>query len=163
MTELSQPIETILRAIRDEREFRKSFSEVADTIVDKVYSYYTNPNCTCKASVIDWINANPDVTNSVIQKHASIISAMTEDISKATKLAEVAQAPTPRPGNTLPSRPPMMNNPKAKFGEIVDIERDPEAYMAFIKNAMTEGWVYRGISVVPDIVDGKAVWSLFFY
>lgn len=182
MTELKKPIDTILRAIREEREFRKEFSTVADSIVDKIYSYYTNPNCQCKSSIIDWINKNVDTTNTLIQKYDANIVAMTAEVVKAAEVAkagEVAkvvakvvdeakvvdaakatsQVPPTRPPNTNP----MVNNPKARFGTVINIDKDPIAYTTLIKLAMSEGWVYRGCTVAPNTVDGKEVWSVFFY
>jgi hypothetical protein len=162
MAELIQPIETVVRAIREERLFRNDFSKVADTIIDKVYSLYTNPNCTCKAAVIEWVNANVETVNTLLVKHAADITAMTGDVEKATAVAKTTAATAPpRPNTHNPAA--ILDNPKAKFGTVVNIDRDEDAYKVLIRQAMTDGWIYRGVAVIPDIVDGKAVWSIFFY
>lgn len=163
MIELIKPIDTVLRAIREEREFRKEFSTVADSIVDKIYSYYTNPNCQCKSNIIDWVNKNVETTNTLIQKYDANIVAMTTELAKATEVAKAnPQVPPTRPPNTNPMAN-MANNPKAKFGTVINIDKDPIAYSTLIKLAMSEGWIYRGCTVVPNIVDDKEVWSVFFY
>ncbi len=164
MTDLSQPIDTVLRLIREERAFRADFSIAAESIIDKVYSYYTNANCTCKGSVIDWIGKNTEAVNALLVKHKDAVSAMNADVAKAAEITKnsTPSAPTlPTPAQYNPAS--MLSNPKAKFGAVIDIERDPEEYKKLIHTALTEGWVYRGCNVVPDIVDGKAVWSVFFF
>jgi len=168
MSTLSSPLDIVLRAIREERNFRKDFSTAADSIVDKVYSYYTNPNCSCKATIVTWINENVDVVNSLLTKHADAITAMSGDVAKAAELAKVSEAPKgAKAGPTTPPARPslvdMLKNPNSRMGHVIDIDRDPDAYKALIEKAVTEQWIYRGVNVVPDIVDGKAVWSVFFF
>lgn len=164
MSQLSKPIDIVLRAIREEREFRKEFSTVADSIVDKVYSYYTNPNCQCKSNIIDWVNKNVDVTNNLLQKYDANIVAMTGEVAKAVEVAKVAKASHITPQGLPPNHMAnMVNNPKAKFGYTTNIARDVTVYTSLIKQAMTEGWIYRGCTITPNIVDGQEVWTIFFY
>lgn len=163
MTDLIQPIDIVLRAIREERSFRSDFSKAADSIVDKVYSFYTNPNCTCKATIIDWIGKNTDAVNTLLTTHTEKISLLVADITKAAEIAASAKKENVPP-QTHPRDPAaILKNPNSKFGSVIDIERDPDAYKELIHKAIKEGWSYRGCTVVPDIVDGKAVWSVFFY
>jgi len=160
MAELTQPLDTVLRAIREERAFRSDFSKAADTIVDKVYSFYTNPNCTCKAAIVTWIKENTDTVNTLLETHKTAIDELTAEVTKAKEVAAIAaKANPPQPRDPAA----MLKNPRSKFGAVIDIDRDPEAYKALIHKAVTEGWVYRGCTVVPDVVDGKAVWSVFFF
>jgi len=51
-------IDNILLLIRENKDFRKAFVKIANTIVDKIYSFTENPNCTCKSSIIEWIEKN---------------------------------------------------------------------------------------------------------
>lgn len=165
MADLAQPTDTVLRLIREERAFRSDFSKAADSIVDKVYSYYTNPNCTCKGAIVEWIGKNTDTVNTLLDTHKEAVAASAAEVAKASTII----AKSPAPPNGPPKGPPqhnpaaMLNNPKAHFGDVIDIARDPEAFKALIHNAMKEGWLYRGCTVVPDVVDEKAVWSVFFY
>jgi hypothetical protein len=162
MADLTQPTDTVLRLLREERPFRADLSTAADVIVDKIYSYYTNPNCTCKGAIVDWIGKNTDTVNTLLAKHKDAVAAMTTEVAKATEVA--AAAAKTNPSAPQPNNPAaLLANPKAKFGAVIDIERDPEAYKTLIHTAMTEGWIYRGCTVVPDVVDGKAVWSVFFF
>jgi hypothetical protein len=166
MADLTQTPDTVLRLIKEERAFRSDFSAAADSIVDKVYSYYANTSCTCKGAIVDWISKNTDTVNALLTKHKDAVVAMGADVAKAAALASPPgpSVPAATPGNPGPHGPAaMLNNPKAKFGTVIDIERDPDAYKALIHGAMREGWVYRGCTIVPDVVDGKAVWSVFFF
>ena len=165
MSTLTKPIDVVLRAIREEREFRKDFSTIADSIVDKVYSYYTNPNCQCKSNIIDWVNNNVDATNTLLQKYDTSIIAMTGEIAKANEIAKLNAPKAPNAPGTPPSNhmATMVNNPKAKFGAVINISKETSAYTSLIKQAMSEGWIYRGCTVTPNVVDGQEVWSVFFY
>jgi len=161
MAELTKPIDLVLRSIREERAFRADFSKAADTILDKVYSYYTNPNCTCKGAIVNWIKENTDTVNTLLETHKDAIAALSDEVTKAKEIAAEAAKTNPPPPPRTPEA--MLKNPKSKFGTVIDIDRDPDAYKALIHKAITEGWVYRGCTVVPDVVDGKAVWSVFFF
>jgi hypothetical protein len=73
MADLTQPTDTVLRLLREERPFRADLSVAADVIVDKIYSYYTNPNCTCKGAIVDWIGKNTDIVNTLLVKHKDVV------------------------------------------------------------------------------------------
>ena len=177
MADLLKPLDIILRAIREDLQFRKDFSAVADAIVDKIYSFYTNPNCTCKGAIVNWINANVDATNTVIQKNMASITAIQEDLVKAATIAKAmaTNAPmgaTPPVSGHMP-RPntpgvsgrsnPIFSNPNFKGGKVMVIEKTDAAYSALIQQSMKEQWMYRGVAVSPDTVDNALVWKVFFF
>jgi len=167
MTDLLKPIDIILRAIREDLQFRRDFSAVADSIVDKVYSFYTNPNCTCKGAIVNWTNANVDATNTVIQKNIASINDMEVEIVKAASIAKATAPNTsiPKPGTPGMSgmHNPIFNNPNFKGGKVIVIEKTDAAYSALIQQSMKEQWMYRGIAVSPDTVDDALVLKVFFF
>lgn len=159
MADLTKSIDTILRAIREERAFRNDLNSIATTITDKIYSYYTNPNCSCKSSITEWVNKNIDATNTLLEKHAEAIKAIDADVAKAAVIAKA----NPQPPQSPPDPAAMFKNPRNKMGHVFDIPRNPEEYKKLIQRAAVEQWMYRGTNVVPDIVDGNDVWTVFFY
>lgn len=178
---LIKPIDVVLRAIREERTFRADFSSTASTINDKIFSFYANPNCSCKSAIVEWINNNVDKTNEVIAKNEAILTAMTADVQKAAEIvkanpiAKTAPVPGQRTQNPVmpqkqnttgvPGVPhaPQSQSANTKFGKIVNIERTEAAYAALIAQAMTEKWMYRGLTIAPNTVAGVEVWSVFFF
>ena len=160
MTDLLKPLDIILRGIREERLFREDFLKTADTISDKIYSYYNNPNCSCKSTIVDWVNKNVEKTNEMITRNDASLIAMTNSAQQADQV--VKATPPPRPPN--PANPAQaLQNPNAKFGKIYNIERTEKAYSELILNAINNRWMYRGVTVVPNTVEGLDVWSVFFY
>ena len=160
MTDLLKPLDIILRGIREERLFREDFLKTADTISDKIYSYYNNPNCSCKSTIVEWVNNNTEKTNDIITRNNASLQAMVEGIQK-TELVIKTATPTPPPQHS--PQLAMLQNPKAKFGKVLNIERTETAFSDLITKAMTEGWLYRGCTIVPNTVEGLDVWSVFFY
>jgi len=104
------------------------------------------------------VNNNVDKTNTLLQKYDANIVAMTGEVAKAIEVAKDATRPTP--SNPMAN---MANNPRAKFGTVININSDATAYSTLIKQAMTEGWMYRGCTIIPDVIEGKEVWRVFFY
>jgi len=158
--ELLRPIDTVLRLLREDKNFRTEFSKVAEPVSDKIYSYYNNPNCTCKGAIVEWINGNVEKTNEVLGKYKEAIQDIENDVKKGAEvLAKVAATPV----NQAKNIETMFQNPKSKYGAIFTIDRSQAAYYALIKQAMTEGWMYRGCTVTPELENNKAVWKVFFY
>lgn len=155
-----QETTVFLRAVREVKDFRNKFSEVADSIVDKIYSYYSNPNCTCKSTILDWINKNEPSTRELINTFKS-------DFDKLTETTVVPQLPTQPPASPIQANPqaakPQQSPSNIKIGEFVIIEPRPEAYRELFTKAKNEHWVFRGIQVMPGDDDGKDVWIVLFY
>jgi hypothetical protein len=160
MAELSKPIEVILKTISESKPFRNDVSNAAPDIVDKIYSYYTNPNCTCKSAIVEWVNKNVDIVNKLVETHTQVIESVAAELSKAAHItAEAAK------NNQEQNQPPydpsaILKNPKSKFGHMEIIDRSPIAYKELIEKAFTEQWMYRGCGISADVVDGKSVWML---
>lgn len=144
----------ILRAIKENKEFRKKFGEKAVSILDKVYSYYSNPNCQCKDAIINWIKNNENVTNELINNFKELF----EQLKNTQTVPVVSNTTVKNPVTT-----PTVTVPNMKIGEIFRIERTSEAYKQFHEKVRNEKWVFRGISVVPEVYEGKEVWTIFTY
>ncbi len=143
-----------LRAIRELKEFRNKFAPVADSIQDKIYSYFTNPNCSCKGAILNWINENETATREVI-------NTFKEDFEKLKASTLPAASPVPPVTQQVPAKPQQLSN--IKIGDYAMIEPTPEAYKKLFETAKKEHWVFRGIQVMPGDDDGKDVWIVLFY
>ena len=173
MAELLKSMDTILRSIREIKSVRDDFSSNATPIVDKIYSFYTNPSCTCKGAIVSWISNNVNITNDILKKNRIVIEEMEADISKALKLSNTT---TPPVANSMATpalsgnnqKPPRIDNsnfasnPNNRIGTISVIERTDEAFKDLATKAVTERWAYRMFSVTTDMVDNKPVWKIFF-
>lgn len=149
----------VLRAVRENKEFRLKFSVVADEVVDKIYSYHQNPNCTCKGAIVTWINSNQSKTLELINSFKTLFENLKQTPAPVTQPSPtVSPVVTAQPA-TLPAQPLQV----LKIGTIETIERTPQAYANLFSRIKKEVWVFRGLNVVPTIQDGKEVWSIFFY
>ena len=145
-------IQQILNAIRSSKEFRLEFGNIAPEILDKIYSYYSNENCSCKGAIREWIIKNENkITGELINKHKQLFD---ESLKGTT--------PTQIPVTTVPQTTPSLV-PNMRLGELYYIERTQEAYKNFHNMIKEEKWVFRGLTIVPDIKDGKEVWAIFTY
>jgi hypothetical protein len=160
--QLIKSTNTILKAISQNKDFRNDFNAVASTISDKIYSYFMNPNCTCRNSIVDWINNNVAATNALVNKYIDSLNTIEANELKEAKVAKSAPTnkTTAAPVNDASA---MLDHPTMWAGTVHTIERNPEIYKELIKRSIAEKWLYRGINVVPDVVDGKPVWSIFFF
>jgi len=151
----------ILRATREDKAFRNKFGTVAEDIVDKIYSFFTNPNCSCKGAIVDWTNRNEDKTR-------ELINTFNETFEKLKQTAPVPTAKVAAPGTPgIPQRvqpqPPPQQPPNVKIGETISIDATPEAYKKLFETVKAERWVFRGLQVIPGEADGKDVWFVLFY
>ncbi len=163
MDTLLKPIDVILRAIREERSFRQDFSAIASTINDKIFSFYANPNCSCKSAIIDWVNNNINKTNEVITKNEAALALMQVDAQKAATLASNTQQAQLVAQTNKTTQPPMPQNIKSIVGKMVNIERTEAAYNALMAQIIADRGIYRGLTIVPNTVSGVEVWSVFFF
>lgn len=153
-------VDLVMRAIREDKDFRLKFSEAADEIIDKVYTYYRNPSCTCSHAIVAWINSNATKTTELINKFKSLFEKLNQtptqvavEAKAAPPVATTAQVPAAQP-------PP---NQVMKIGEVEIIDPTPEAYATLYETIKSSRWVFRGMNVVPGIRDGKEVWFVLFY
>lgn len=163
--QLIKPTNTILKAISQDKDFRNDFNAIASTISDKVYSFFVNPNCTCRNAIVEWINNNVAATNNLANKYINVLNAI-----EATELKESKGTRTPankaqpvNPAAPINDPTAMLDHPTMWAGTVHVIERNPEKYKELIKKSIAEKWLYRGINVVPDVIDDKPVWTIFFF
>ena len=169
--QLTKSINVILKAISQDKDFRNDFNAIASTISDKIYSYFINPNCTCRTAIVDWINKNVSITNNLVDKYSTLMSTIEANELKEAKAAKPAPAvnkpptapTTPNPAAPISDPTAMLEHPSMWAGTVHVIERNPDKYRELIKKSISEKWLYRGINVVPDVIDGKPVWSIFFF
>lgn len=176
---LTMPIEDILKVIRENKDFRKDFATKADSIVDKIYIFYSKPSSKSKEEIIEWINSNIGITNELIKKH-DIVTETPIFMSEAPKVnVKVIQNEVNSNPIDVPSDKDMKlkyeYNPKSnilktlgpsrisKVGKIITIDRSEKAYRELIETSIKEMWIYRGCTITTDIIDNKAVWLVFFY
>jgi hypothetical protein len=146
-----QDITKILQAISTDKPFRAAFGVVAEDIVDKVYSYFTNPNCSCKSDIVNWINKNEDKTNELINRFKETLDTLQQTPTQTKHVSSPPMQP--------PNAPPM----NMKIGETLVIEPSPEAYKKLFTTIKSEHWIFRGIQVIPGEENGKEVWFILFY
>lgn len=150
---LNVPIEDILKAIRENKDFRKDFVTKADSIVDKIYIFYSNPSSKSKEEIIEWINNNNGVINELLKKHDIVPKPIEPQPNDKVETQQIIVTPLMqvKPSNA------------SKIGKIVKIDRNEKAYQELIETSINEKWVYRGCTITPEIVDNKAIWFVFFY
>ena len=147
----------ILRATREDKAFRNKFGTVAEDIVDKIYSFFTNPNCSCKGAIVEWTNKNEAKTR-------ELINTFSETFDKLKQTPMAAAAPPAAPGTPAAAPPvPGQQPPNVKIGETISIDATPEAYKKLFETVKAERWVFRGLQVIPGEADGKDVWFVLFY
>jgi hypothetical protein len=151
----------ILRAIREDKAFRTQFGVVAEVIVDKVYSFFTNPNCSCKGAIIDWTNKNEEKTRELINTFKETFEKLKQTAPVPMKAPAPAQPPVPG-APPVPGQAPQQP-PNVKIGETISIDATPEAYKKLFETVKAERWVFRGLQVIPGEADGKDVWFVLFY
>lgn len=147
----------ILRATREDKAFRTQFGVVAESIVDKIYSFFTNPNCSCKGAIIDWTNKNEDKTRELINTFKETFEKLKQTPTVPMAAAAPGSPVAPAPGQA-PQQPP-----NVKIGETISIDASPEAYKKLFETVKAERWVFRGLQVIPGEADGKDVWFVLFY
>jgi hypothetical protein len=148
----------ILRATREDKPFRTQFGVVAEGIVDKIYSFFTNPNCSCKGAIVDWINKNEEKTRELINNFKETFEKL-----KQTPAVPMAAAAPRTPGAPPVPGQPLQQPPNVKIGETISIDPTPEAYKKLFETVKAERWVFRGLQVIPGEADGKDVWFVLFY
>jgi hypothetical protein len=142
----------LLRVIREDKNFRNKFGIVAEDVVDKVYTFFTNPNCSCKGAIVDWVNKNEDKTR-------ELINTFSETFEKLKQTPVATTTPViPQANPTAPTSPPNM-----KIGETLIIDPNPDAYKKLFDMIKSEHWIFRGLQVIPGEDDGKEVWFVLFY
>lgn len=157
MTKLIKSTDIILKAIHEDKDFRADFNEIAISIADKIYSYFVNPNCTCKNTIIEWINSNVEVTNNLLVKYTDLLNKFEVKVQKDNVSVKS------KTNQQTPDYVAMLNNPNLWSGNVYTIDRDIVKYKEMIRKSIAEQWLYRGVTIVPDVVDGKEVWNVFFY
>jgi hypothetical protein len=148
-----------LRAIREVKDFRLKFANTATEIVDKIYSYNTNPNCTCKGAIVDWVAKHEDVANNLLTEFSSQI----QQLPPVTPPPPQSHTPPGIQPPHMPHTPPNGNPPNLKIGEHVIIPASPDEYKKLLEQAKTERWIFRGCNVVPSKDNDKDVWIVLFY
>lgn len=143
--------QSILTAIRDNKEFRSKFSAIAEDIIDKIYTYFTNPNCTCKSSIIEWVSKNEDKTRELINNFKEFFDKLKQTSLISNSPSTTLEKSTPIPPSNL------------KLGETFVIDPSPEAYKKFYTMTKNENWIFRGLQVIPGEEDGKDVWFVLLY
>ena len=146
----AEELSIILRAIQEDKSFRNKLGIIAEDIVDKIYSYYTNPNCTCKSNIIEWVNKNEDKTRELINTFSTTFE----------KLKQTQATPPPAPSAPTTTQTAPQN---VKIGETLVIDPSPEAYKKLFDTIKAERWIFRGMQVIPGEDNGKDVWFILFY
>jgi hypothetical protein len=149
----------VLEAIRKNTDFRLKFSTIADEIVDKVYTFYKNENCTCRSTIVNWIKSNQAKVEELINSFKTLFENLKQT---AAPVAPTAQVPVAEKV-AAPVQAPVVASTTMKIGSIEVIERTPQAYASLFDKIKQERWVFRGLNVAPMIQDGKEVWFVFFY
>lgn len=152
----------ILRATREDKAFRNKFGTVAEDIVDKIYSFFTNPNCSCKGAIVEWTNKNEAKTRELINTFSETFE----------KLKQTAPTPIPAGKPPVGVQPPTPGTPpvgqpgqpgNVKIGDSISIDATPEAYKKLFETIKAERWIFRGLQVIPGEDNGKDVWFVLFY
>jgi hypothetical protein len=164
MAELLHSLNIILFALREDNTFKSDMLQNAPAIYDEIHSYCTNPSCTCKSVIIQWINNNAETVNSLLQKNSAIITEMAAKMQKQKE--EMQKTLKERTTGQVPTRPfvdTMLRDPKNRIGHIITIDRNKQAYSDLIHQSIKEGWRYKGCTIIPDKEGDREVWNVFFY
>jgi hypothetical protein len=153
-----------LRAVREIKDFRLKLANTATEIVDKIYSFNTNPNCTCKGAILDWVTKHEDAAANLMTEFADSIKGLpslpTQPLSQPP---QQLSHHLPRP---LPPLQPGENEgmkPNIKIGETHTIPASVEEYKKLIELSKTERWIYRGLNIVPIKENDQDKWLILFY
>jgi hypothetical protein len=150
----------ILKAISEDKPFRSEFGKIAEDIIDKIYSYYTNPNCSCKGAILEWVNKNEDKTRQLINTFKDTFDKLKNTTQTTTQ--STTQSTNPNIANPVIT-PNNVKPANVKIGETMTIEPTTDAYRKLFNTINQERWVFRGIQVIPGEDDGKDVWFILFY
>ena len=154
--------ETFLELVRTEKTIRQRIVKHDMSITQTIYSYVNDPNCTCKKDLIEWILKNNTFVESLVEEMWDIIKSKIPQDPVAIDILDKSKATKP---TSTPTKVTSENKPISKIlmGEVHEIEPDPDQYKLLIQQSLNEGWLYRGVNVVPVVKDGKDVWLVFFY
>lgn len=158
--------QAILLLIRDDKSFREKLSTVAPMIKDKIYTYFSNPNCTCKKNILEWLDKNiPQAIDLITEFKTQLDTVKKKQIdilnkNQATQqnrtIANIPGAPiNPQQQSTLPQN--------IKSGETVLIDPSPEAYKQLFDRIRAEKWIFRGLNVLPCEVENEQKWCILFF
>lgn len=141
-------LEYIFKLIRENKGFRKEISLAAPELVEKIYALYASADAPTDR-IKEWLEANKEVAERLYLKYTS---------------TQVASAPVPALVEVKKVESIQKTTVKKSLkGSIINIDRSEVAYKDIIEKLTNDGAEYTGFTVVPDIKDGKAIWSLFFY
>jgi hypothetical protein len=153
----------ILHAIRENKTFRLAFGNVAPQIVDKIYSYASNPNCSCKAPILKWVTENEDKINTLTSQYEEYFSGINvkDPIQNKDFLPSIPDSAGKPVVPHASTRPIVKTVPKMGHVEIID--GTPTAYTELFKKINLERWMFRGINIIEKKIDDKDVWLIMFY
>lgn len=155
---MAKSIESFLRLIREQQSFRKELTRTVPMLIDKTYSYFSYPDAQeAKTYLIEWYNneENYKKIEPLLSKWQVATSPTT--VGEATEQLTTTIKPQPNNSNGASQDGANM------AGGIINIDRSESAYKELINRSIKENWKFRGFTLVPDIKDNKAIWSLFFY
>jgi hypothetical protein len=152
----------ILQAIKENKVFRLAFGNVAPQIVDKIYSFASTPNCSCKSTILKWIAENEDKMNTLTSQYDEYFGGMAVKVSPPnSNIVQTRPVSSGQPNVSAPTRPVVKTVPKMGHVEIID--NTPQAYAELFKKINTERWMFRGINIIEKKIDDKDVWLVMFY
>jgi hypothetical protein len=159
---MAHSIEEFLKLVREVQAFRKELIKVDNNLIDKVYGYFSYPESEQKNALIDWYGIEENR-----KKVEPLLSKWLVTNTPPTTLVVVKEAPACK-GVSVDFTPPGGIGVSSYIstscaGKYLNIDRTEAAYKELIDKSIAEKWAFRGLTVAPNIVDNKAVWTVFFY
>lgn len=157
-------------------EFADLMKKRNTNILADIISYKLNPNCTCKAKILSYFEANPlemDYIESWVKSKGNSVDLAPPlmPIQNPKLTAEdLKKLKEDRPRMVLKTNLPQSEWSKYVdvIGQSYEIEPNPDKYKELMTIAR-EQWFYNGISVLetvktnPEDNTEKIVWVVFFY
>jgi hypothetical protein len=113
-----------LNLLSSNKDFKVRFEAFAPEVYSEVQSYVTNPNCTCKAKISEYVKNNKE-------KCADFVNLFLLEFDVDVDLDKINSEV----------------NAEIGMGRIIRIKKSE--WVNFNKNMIDQGIRYRGFSVVP--------------
>jgi hypothetical protein len=129
----------ILLLIQGNAVFRVDLATSFPILTDHIDSFITNPNCSCKNTILKhlWDNRDSFAFHELETRWADTLTFIVD----------------------IPDVTPVSINKREMFGEVEVIPSTREAYRNLIKRAKKEQWIFHGFTVTET----KRKWKVFFY